>query len=466
MVRIVHIDIKNFKNITHGKVDFRNKASVNSRAELSERDINGIYGQNGSGKTALIEAIDAISYLMRGESIPYNIYGGLIEKRKKAKIELTFFIKEKSSVYRAVYKAVLKNDHASSKIIPIDEELSFQLSGYEWKKEKAIAYSVPNHFTETNDYINDVALSHFKPSNRSAFNDMFERLGLYASGQNSSVFFCEFTTSTFKKEYKKQTGDMKELMNVVISLNRFACVNLHIIKVSQLGYINALNLIPINATAEMMTSTIVAKIAYQQEDFRVPERVYKFLSKTIESINIALESMIYDLCLKLVVESKSIDKDGEEQYLVKIYSVRGEKQFSVQYESEGIKRIISILSLLISAYNNEETTLIIDELDSGLFEFMLGELIGVMERYAKGQLIFTSHNLRVLEKIPQTGIICSTTNPKNRFITLQGVSGNNNKRDFYIRALTLGGQKEELYSVEELEEIGYAFRKARMDDED
>ena len=43
---------------------------------------------------------------------------------------------------------------------------------------------------------------------------------------------------------------------------------------------------------------------------------------------------------------------------------------------------------------------------------------------------------------------------------MTGVGANNNNRDFYIKSLTIGGQKEELYDDEDLDSIGYAFRRA------
>ena len=85
---------------------------------------------------------------------------------------------------------------------------------------------------------------------------------------------------------------------------------------------------------------------------------------------------------------------------------------------------------------------------------------------AKGQLIFTSHNLRILEKLPNKNIVCSTINPKNRYIRLVGVEKNHNRRDFYIRTITLGGQKEELYDETELQAMGYAFRRAAQGEEE
>ena len=39
----------------------------------------------------------------------------------------------------------------------------------------------------------------------------------------------------------------------------------------------------------------------------------------------------------------------------------------------------------------------IDEFDSGIYEYLLGELLEIMNESAKGQFVFTSHNLRPLE---------------------------------------------------------------------
>jgi hypothetical protein len=86
--------------------------------------------------------------------------------------------------------------------------------------------------------------------------------------------------------------------------------------------------------------------------------------------------------------------------------------------------------------------------------------MGVFGKEAKGQLIFTSHNLRVLEKLDKKNIICSTVNPNNRFLSLTGIEKTNNRRDFYIRTIVLGGQKERIYDDTDLQDIGLAFRRA------
>ena len=102
---------------------------------------------------------------------------------------------------------------------------------------------------------------------------------------------------------------------------------------------------------------------------------------------------------------------------VEVYSNREGKRFLTKYESGGIKRIISLLNYLISLYNNPSVCLVVDELDAGIFEYLLGELIGVLAEEAKGQLIFTSHNLRVMEKLDKAVIfIVEGATDKTAFI--------------------------------------------------
>ena len=69
---------------------------------------------------------------------------------------------------------------------------------------------------------------------------------------------------------------------------------------------------------------------------------------------------------------------------------------------------VSQIKDLIMVYNNPSITVAIDELDSGIFEYLLGELLNIISEKGKGQLIFTSHNLRPLETIDK-GFIAFTT---------------------------------------------------------
>lgn len=141
-------------------------------------------------------------------------------------------------------------------------------------------------------------------------------------------------------------------------------------------------------------------------------------------------------------------------------SCKNKKQIPLKYESKGIKKIVSILHLLIVIYNQFSITVAIDEIDAGVFEYLLGELLKILSEKGKGQLIFTSHNLRPLETLDRGFVAFTTTNPDNRYIRMSGIKDNNNLRDFYFRDIMLGEQDEKLYHATNNAEIALAFREA------
>ena len=115
---------------------------------------------------------------------------------------------------------------------------------------------------------------------------------------------------------------------------------------------------------------------------------------------------------------------------------------------------------MIQTFGNASICLAIDELDAGIFEYMLGELLDIFSKSAKGQLIFTSHNLRALEMLDKDSIMFSTVNPDKRYIRMKNVKTSNNLRDMYLRGITLGGQEEVIYEETDSLRIARAFRKA------
>ena len=132
----------------------------------------------------------------------------------------------------------------------------------------------------------------------------------------------------------------------------------------------------------------------------------------------------------------------------------------IRMESEGIIKIISILNALIQAFGNPSICLAIDELDAGIFEYMLGELLDIFNQSAKGQLIFTSHNLRALEMLDKDSIMFSTANPDRRYIRMKNKKATNNLRNMYLRGILVGGQDEVIYEETDSLRIARAFRKA------
>ena len=157
----------------------------------------------------------------------------------------------------------------------------------------------------------------------------------------------------------------------------------------------------------------------------------------VKTINKVLPNIIPNYYVEIVMPKDiAVVNEVDSDYVS--FVIAGKKNGHVIpliHESNGIKKIISILSGLIEAYSNEGCLIAIDEIDSGVFEYLLGELIYAFDNFSNGQLKFTSHNLRILEKINYKSIFFTTTNPKEVFIQLTNVKGHNNLRDLYYRLI-------------------------------
>ena len=461
LVRIVETKLENFKNVNYGDIKFVNYSNAEYRAELKGADINGIYGQNGSGKTAIIEAFDILQHIMSGNSISYDEYEGMFNDDKHMKISTVFYIELPERKYKAQYILNLKRSVEDKKIQIYSEELIYWQRGHSWKTERNVSFSNPYYNTQSILENTSAAVDSKNGSTiaQIRFFRAIQNLAVFCAQKNISLFFNDVLNKSLQS--KDLNDEETALSDVAKSLFDFARMRFQVVKVNQLGENYSNTFIPVNVHSESENEVMQGCIPlFIKGHGKFPEEIFNKLERIVDAINIALKAIIPNLVIELVKINEEKNKDGINIVQVEVYSNRDGKRFLTKYESEGIKRIISLLNYLISLYNNPSVCLVVDELDAGIFEYLLGELIGVLAEEAKGQLIFTSHNLRIMEKLDKKNIICSTINPNNRYISLKGIEKTHNRRDFYIRTIVLGGQKEKIYDDTDLQDMGYAFRKA------
>lgn len=455
VVRLIAIELNHFKNVDHGEIKFSNYRSVEKEAEILKTDVLGIYGQNGSGKTAVVEALDIVKNVMAGEAVPFDEYSGLLNLENETVLRLFFFINAEENRYKVEYQLHLGVNNALISI-PF-EQITFWTRAKTWKSLQSVSISNP-YYTTGIVATDEHATVKVKGSSFSGFEFLSDpdKLAVLCASQGRSFFFNSSVLKLFSKN-----SDFNDFKNVIIALNNFAQENFFVIKVRQLADINSSQILPLNVKDKGEGYAMYGCIPLVLNGTgSLPKPIYEDLGVIVTSVNIALKGIIPDLKLEFEKVGEQTDPKGITWCKVDMFSERAGRRFSTKYESEGIKRIISLLSCLVPVFNNPGTTLVVDELDSGIFEYLLGQILSAFENEAKGQLIFTSHNLRAFEKLSNECIVCSTTNPENRYVRLVGIGSHNNKRDFYIRALALGGQNENLYEGDDLVDLGYAFHKA------
>ncbi|MBO1912012.1 ATP-binding protein, partial [Microvirga sp. 3-52] len=153
----------------------------------------------------------------------------------------------------------------------------------------------------------------------------------------------------------------------------------------------------------------------------LPLDLFETLDQVVSQTNIVLQTIIPGLQIKIRQINKQTLSDGNEGVRFEFLSRKGEIELPLRSESEGTLKIISILSTLIAVYNNPNACVVIDELDAGIFEYLLGEILEVLNENAMGQLFFTSHNLRIVEVLPIQNLWFTTLNENDRYHQLKGV---------------------------------------------
>ena len=111
VIRLDGIKINNFKNVRDGELNFSNNRK-NYRASIV-----GLYGQNGSGKTALIDALSILKFILRGSSVPLKYADYINVDSEYARIKYVFKITDSAdddTEYKVEYELSLKKEEDTS----------------------------------------------------------------------------------------------------------------------------------------------------------------------------------------------------------------------------------------------------------------------------------------------------------------------------------------------------------------
>lgn len=453
IVRLSSLTLENIKNVKNGTIFM--PLSNERKIELCKAEILGIYGQNGSGKTAVVDALFFLQHIMIGQELDQSIMDYIDVDALDAKVNAEFKIFWNDILFEVGYHiCLIKKDGE----IRIEREyLNCAINQDETRKNKNIFMDYQRGETDTI----------FKPQRRLdelIGKDKEIKMDLIvarkmAEKSNCSYIFGESSREIFCKEFD---NDFKNYAIVINALFNFALKDLFVIRNTHSGMISANFLLPMAFRVEKDQMGMKGDFAVPlMEPVVLDAEKKKLLHAIVDQINTVLYTIIPGMSIDVKDYGKQAMDSGEEGWKVELMSVRdGKKAIPIRMESEGIIKIVSILNALIQAFGNPSICLVIDELDAGIFEYMLGELLDIFEKSAKGQLIFTSHNLRALEMLNKESIMFSTVNPNNRYIHMKNVKDTNNLRSMYIRSITLGGQGEIIYEETDSLKIARAFRKA------
>lgn len=463
-VRIKEAELKHFKSVEYGKIDF--DCAKQFVPYGTKSDILGIYGQNGSGKTAFIEALSILKYLMRGSRVPRAYSDCISVTEPFSEIAFVFDLQYPNGEQRdAFYSFKLERVRMSAD--EIKEEYQDAPDGYDIPKELfririydetlKLSWTSVDGTRKNKQKIFDAASarSPFGPADKKkemlggdkkASQDLMIEKGVCDYRSKSFIF------STKTLERISDCGTYTLFYQIILELQYYARHHLHVVDTKSAGLIRLNIALPIYTVHGQLPLEI-------QNTTKVPETMYSEVSHELKQISDVLSQLVPGLSIYMKDVEKIVDEDGDPIRSVVLMAKRGNTELPLRAESDGIRKIITELNLIIAAYNNPSVTVAIDEFDAGIFEYLLGEILQIIEESGKGQFIFTSHNLRPLEVIDKKYLYFTTTNPKKRYLQLKGIRDTHNLRDTYFREIIIGEQSEEVYSKTKRYRIIDALRK-------
>ena len=133
-VRLTALTLENFKNVIHGKLTFPELESGGS--------VLGLYGQNGSGKSALIRALAGLKTLLVGRALEKSLAECIRIDAGKAHITYDLCLADEDEKIPLSYEVFLQSPpsglvNATASVLA-GEKLSMALKGKDGKARKTL----------------------------------------------------------------------------------------------------------------------------------------------------------------------------------------------------------------------------------------------------------------------------------------------------------------------------------------
>lgn len=453
MIRLTGIELTDVKNIHHGSLTFRPLESGGS--------VTGIYGQNGSGKTSVITAIQILRLLMVGAELTgdaANIFVSRTSANRRATLTATIQMDRDTICYSATLEA-----HESGLRV-VGESLTMKS---DTTRQRTLIDYVMLFDEET-------GLLTPRISPATAWNSItaFQH-GEEILRQEATLAYNRNRSLVFSQEFALQFTRISQSLHAQHGLSAARQHALDNNLDPLLSTINGLAAFANNGI-RVVTTREGASVCFGYTPFIhggrfdildigrpmfVPAQIRHEIERMVEQANLVLPQVVPGLSLECDMK-EDMDEAGRPGARVFLYSLHDGVKIPFWAESEGIRRIVGILSLLVRMFNETDVCIAIDELDAGIFEVLLGDILKTLAQRGKGQLIFTAHNLRILEVLEPKSIVFSTSDPSNRFVPVTNVKARNNLRDMYIRMVSLGTDGTPLASKVKPSHVAAALAQA------
>ena len=387
---LVSYRVKGIKNFEEEVSLSFYKKTITKPIDIGNYNVKGIYGMNGSGKSAIISSVDILRNLLINENylnipIVQSSLDEIINKKiEELHIGTKFLFKvSEDRAYLYEYEVVLKKNNFGKYVID-SEQLSCK-NAFSKKDEFIPVFKVKKGEIE---YINT-------EEGIDSENEFREKTkNLLSNSSASSLFFMKFNHNKIKSVnpdsismgtlvllsysfnmyvYMDQSDNHTDYfvndINDILNKNSEKNIKIHAAQMNLLHSFDITNL----SIFSCKTNTVPVDKYEAYKDF------VKKLKKFIQIFKPELKD------IEIERKDKGVD------YVCSLNMVYEGFSINSEFESTGIKKLIKLYAYLQEMVQGG--IVFIDELDSNLHDVYLCALLEYLMDYGQGQICFTTHNV-------------------------------------------------------------------------
>ena len=412
---LLNAELKGVKNIDKSvKLSFY-KHTVNKTFDMSNYRVKAIFGENGCGKTAIITTFGLVRDIVLDSRYLNNKQGlleALINKKEQSLyFSCEFIVCEEDG--NSVYNYTIILSHNASGYHISKESLSKKNGNYVASKYKDVFVVEDGKLVFLN--ADDETMKTFRE----------ESMNLLRDQSFLRTFISSMNKETIVKDY---VYDMLCLLFFLVSLNVYiGDSDKHDMYMLYSEIESKLS------TNENIESDIVAdmlSVITNANDDKVRVEVFETYKNKIGRMERFIKLFKPDLRSINV-----IDEIHGEYYSCKLRFDYGDYSVDKEFESTGIKKLISVFDAIEAACHGG--IVFIDEFDANINAIYLEKIIEYIIIYGDGQLCFSTHGLEIMDLLKNEKLaIDFLTNEKE--LVHWTVRGNISPINYYKKGFVKG----------------------------
>lgn len=451
VVRLRRIVVRRLRNVTAGEVDLGRPRAPEGGGLLA------VYGRNGSGKTALVDAIALLKAVMSGRTVPARFADLIGADAETAEIEAEWRVTVRgedpageptaeSTVVHRIEIARSTDESGRAAVRVVRERLA---CGHAEAGETRIRRTpVIDTNSAEEAFLPDTRLRALLGEDgrgrtetpgtlRRRAELLVRRETIHASGR-SFVFSRALADAIAAMRARRSEPDpgRDRVGRLLERLRGFAEGECFVADASASGFVPASELLLACGLGGPETAAAAAGARLGAAAEVIPEAAFAALREAAERLNGVLGALVPGLSIGIRDLGAAVLPSGAAGRAVELMSVRGGRAVPLRCESEGIRRLLAVLHLLVAVYNRPSVTVVIDGLDRDLSEPLLAGLLDLIDRRGRGQLVFTAHNLRLLDQIGPECAVFAGCGSGRHYARLP--ARDLSLREAWCRALALG----------------------------